>query len=299
MATFPIVQRTPLRLLQYCQRNALALLDFLRRDGRHFQLIWLSSFLLYGIFAIGWNVELWRYATLIGTCLSVQMLGVAAVNQLRKGDWRLSAQDFSTLKSAGITSLGLSLLCKANSPMTLVLVAAIAIGSKFLVRFQGKHIFNPANVGIIAAILLTGDAWISPGQWGSNAVLLFFIGTLGAIVVLRVGRMDTSLAFLAAFAGLHFCRNVLYLGWPLDFWTHQLMNGSLLLFTFFMITDPATTPNTRSMRILWAMIVGAAAFWMSWKLQIHTAPVWALVALSPLVPLLDKLVKGEKFSWKQ
>lgn len=251
-----------------------------------------------GIFALGWNVELWRYAALVGTCLSTQLLGVALSNHFRKGDWRLSTQDFSTLKSAAITSLGLSLLCKANAPLTLVLVAAIAIGSKFLIRVNGKHIFNPANVGIIAAILLTGDAWISPGQWGSNATLLFFIGTLGAIVVLRVGRMDTSLAFLTVFAGLHFCRNVVYLGWPLDFWTHQLMNGSLLLFTFFMITDPATTPNARRMRLLWAAAVGALAFWMSWKLQIHTAPIWALVILSPIIPLLDKLVQGKKFVWQ-
>ena len=54
-----------------------------------------------------------------------------------------------------------------------VLASFIAIGSKFLLKYNGKHIFNPANIGIIATILITKNAWISPGQWGSNIILLF------------------------------------------------------------------------------------------------------------------------------
>ena len=78
--------------------------------------------------------------------------------------------------------------------------ATIAIASKFLIRVRGKHIFNPANIGIVGAMLLTGDAWVSPGQWGAGPALVFLVGAAGLMVVLRVGRIDTSMAFLLTFA---------------------------------------------------------------------------------------------------
>ncbi len=144
------------------------------RDARHFQIVYLSLFLLYGILALGWEVDVWKYWTLIGTCLVVQVISA-----------RLSNISFHSLKSGMITALGLCLLLKSNSYSTLVLAGTVAIAAKFLIRYHGKHIFNPANIGIIVAVLFTDDAWISPGQWGSNAVLLYFFGAAALIVLLR------------------------------------------------------------------------------------------------------------------
>ena len=256
------------------------------RDGRHFQILFLGSFLCYGILELEWDAEAGRYATIAATCLATQSFFI-----LRNGlEWR-------TLKSAMITTLGLCLLFKAGSVWTLVLGAFIAIASKFLLRVKGKHIFNPANIGIALAILLTGDAWVSPGQSGSGLALVFLVGALGLTVVLRVGRIDTSAAFLLTFAALDFARTVLYLGWGPDVWLHKLGNGSLLLFTFFMITDPVTTPSARRARVAWSMAVGALSFVLSWKFFIHAAPVWALFYLSALTPVIDLLWKGERFQW--
>lgn len=257
-----------------------------RSDGRHFQIAFLSGFLCYGILHLQWDAEIDRYLTIAVTCLGTQAFFIH-----RHGlEWR-------TLKSAGITTLGMCLLFKSGSIATLVLGAFIAIASKFFLRSNGKHVFNPANVGIALAILLTGDAWVSPGQWGSGAALVFLVGAAGMTVVLRVGRIDTSAAFLLTFAGLDFCRTVLYLGWEPEVWLHKLTSGSLLLFTFFMITDPVTTPSAPRARIGWSMLVGALAFWLAWKHFVVAAPVWALFFLSPLTPLIDRLWKGERFKW--
>ena len=49
--------------------------------------------------------------------------------------------------------------------------AALAIGSKFILRVRGKHLFNPANFGVGAALLVLPGTWISPGQWGSDVAL--------------------------------------------------------------------------------------------------------------------------------
>ncbi|MBL7963145.1 MAG: RnfABCDGE type electron transport complex subunit D [Flavobacteriales bacterium] len=258
----------------------------LLQDARHFQILFQAAFLCYGIGWLGWDAELGRYALVFGTALGVQAFFI-----------RWKGLPASSWKSAMITALGLSLLLKAGGPLTLVLAATTAIASKFFIRFNGKHVFNPGNLGIVLAALLTGDAWVSPGQWGSGALLVFLVGAAGSMVVLRVGRIDISVAFLGAFAALEFARTVLYLGWGTDVWLHKLSSGSLLLFTFFMITDPMTTPDHRGARIAWSMAVAAVAFLLSWKLQVYAAPIWALVLLSPLTPLFDRFWKGERFQW--
>ena len=128
-------------------------------------------------------------------------------------------------------------------------------------------------------------------------LLLFAIGAMGSIVVFKVGRIDLPLVFLATFGGLEFIRTKLYLGWPLDHFTHQMTNGTLLLFAFFMITDPKTTPNSRKARLIWAALLGLATFLLSTQMYIHTAPIWVLFFITPVTVLLDYYFKQKKFEW--
>ncbi len=258
----------------------------LLKDARNFQILFQSAFLLYGIWALDWEADIYRFATLMGVCLMTQFIGAL-----------ITKAPMHSLKSALITSLGLSLLFKSNSYLTLALAAFLAIGGKFVFRHQQKHVFNPANFGIVATILLTGDGWVSPGQWGSQVILLFFIGAAGLMVLLRCGRVDTSLAFIGTLFLLEFSRTVLYQGWGMDVLMHKFTNGSLLLFTFFMITDPVTTPNAPSARLIWAALIATVTFFLGTKFQVHTAPVWALFFISPITPLFDRLLKGKKFEW--
>ncbi|HRD53164.1 MAG TPA: RnfABCDGE type electron transport complex subunit D [Flavobacteriales bacterium] len=262
------------------------IIAFLRRDARHFQILFLAGFLAYGIAVLQWDAEWQRYLMLFGTCLVVQ----TAFIRWKKLPWH-------SIKSAMVTGLGMSLLLKAGAPWVLALGAAVAIASKFIIRIEGKHVFNPGNLGIAAAVLLTGQAWVSPGQWGSGATLVFLVGAAGCMVVLRVGRIDTSLAFLGAFAALDFARQVFYLGWEPEVWLHRMSNGSLLLFTFFMITDPMTTPKAQGARIGWSIAIAMLAFVLGWKYWVNATPIWALLIVSAITPVLDRVWKGESFRW--
>ncbi|CAN5507188.1 hypothetical protein BH11BAC2_BH11BAC2_22920 [soil metagenome] len=179
----------------------------------------------------------------------------------------------------------------------IVLVSILSIASKFIIRINKKHVFNPTNFGICATILLTNEAWISPGQWGSKGVWWFVIGILGFIVLTKAKRLDTALAFLLSFTGLMAYRILVFQHWPVDFLGHLFTSGSLLLFTFFMITDPASTPSHRIARIIWAVGIGALAFYLQAYLWINGAPIWALFLLSPLTPLLDFLFRAERWTW--
>lgn len=268
-------------------------------DARHLQIIYLSCFLTFGLASLGWQAELFRYALTFTACLITQAIGI-----------HFTTKDFRGLKSAVITSLSLCLLLKAGSPLTVALAGVLAIGSKYIIRFKGKHIFNPANFGIIAAILLTGDAWVSPGQWGSSILLIYIIGATSLFLLFRVGRLDLSFAFLAVFGGLHFLRTVVFQGWSMDVFLHQMTNGTLLLFTFFMITDPISTPNAPKARLLWAALIGLLAFFLSipvsnggtaWStvFYTHAAPIWALFILAPFTALFDRVFIHQKYKWTE
>lgn len=264
------------------------------KDARYFQIIFQAIFLGYGIFFLHWHGEYWLYATYFFTSLTVQFV---AEYFLGKKQQLFFQRIKNGIPSVIISSFGLSLLLKTNYWWVAVLAASVSILSKYILRINGKHIFNPSALGIAVAVLLTGNAWISPGQWGSGAVILFGVLSLGFIVTTRVQKLDVSIAFLGTFAGLVFIRQIIYLGWPMDHFVQSVSTGSLLLFSFFMITDPKTIPNHRVARIVWCMVIAALSFYLTAFKFINGAPIFMLVFAQPLVPLLDKVFKARKFEW--
>lgn len=268
-------------------------------DARYFQLIFQSIFLGYGLLYLHWSADWWLYATyfLVSICTHFLFEVIKCRHRFMASYSVCMQQIGKGLPSVWISSFGLVLLLKTNHLYVAALAAFVAISSKYILRLNGKHIFNPSALGIAAAVVLTGKAWFSPGQWGSGAVLSFAGVCLGVIVVTRVQHLDVSLAFAGTFAALLFIRQIVFLQWPLDYFFQSISTGSLLLFSFFMITDPKTTPNHPVARMLWAMLIAAVSFYLTTFRFINGAPVWALLFAQPLVPLLDGLFKSKKFEW--
>ena len=263
-------------------------------DPRYFQVIFQAIFLSYGILFLHWNAD-WRHYTIsIGGCLLFQYMADSIKTRRFLRPTEFDRWGFSVL----ISAMSLCLLLKTNDWYVSLLAAFLTVASKYVLRFNQKHIFNPSAFGIVATLLLTKDAWLSPGQWGSNAVIFFGVVTFGTIVVTRVQKLDVSLAFLLSFIGLLYWRQVYVLGWPMDHFIHSVSTGSLLLFTFFMISDPRTSPNHPVARIIWAVLIAAVSFYLAaFKWKFNTI-IWVLVAAAPLVPLLDKIFKAKTFHWR-
>lgn len=284
----------------------------LRQDPRNYQILFLSLFLFLGIATRDWTLRPGLILVVIVTCLLTQWLAIFVLenskgkrlNLLIKKSERLDKSDsdfaifskMASLKSAMITALGLSLLLRADHYTTMILAGSLAILSKFLFQVERKHFFNPANFGIIAALILTNDAWVSPGQWGDDGwYALLFLGT-GGMVLKHVGRWDTTAAFLGTYALLEAIRN-LWLGWTWDVYCHRLMSGSLLLFALFMITDPRSIPKARIGRLVWAGCIAILSFILRNYFFVSSGVFWALFALSPLSVLLDVIWSAPQFSW--
>lgn len=254
-------------------------------DARLFQIAFLGCLLGLGASLRDFAIRPDQVALTFAAALVTQALGD-----------RLTGRASSGLRSALITALGLSLLLRANALWVHPLVAAIAIGAKFVLRHRGKHLFNPANLGVMVALLALPGTWVSAGQWGHDVALAGWILVLGTAVVARASRSDVSFAFLGFYLGLVGLR-VLWLGQSFAVWQHQLESGALLLFTFFMISDPKTIPNRRAARIAHAAVVAALAFGWQYSLFRTNGLLWALFLATPLVPLLDALFPAPAYQW--
>ena len=253
-------------------------------DARHYQIAALASLL---VFNIGW---LDFGARPLNSALAI---GAALITQGLCSRWFGVPMD---PRSSLITGLSLSLLLRADEAWLHALAGIIGIGSKFLLRIDGKHIWNPAGLAIVVLLFASNDVWISPGSWGSAVWLATLLAFFAILVLHAARRSDMALFFLGSHAALLLAR-AWWLGDPLSIPLHQLQSGSLLIFAFFMISDPRTSPDSRLGRFLFALAVALAGHYLAFFMQMRPALYVALIALSPFILLIDKILPAERFAW--
>jgi enediyne biosynthesis protein E5 len=255
-------------------------------DARYFQIAALSTLLIVNFVWVDFGAKPLYSALAIAGTLATQIV-CSRLFGLARAD----------LRSPLITGLSLSLLLRADSAWLPALAGGIAISSKFTLRVDGKHVFNPAGLAIVVLLLATKDVWISPGQWGASVYFASLLAFFAILVLQASQRSDVALFFLGAYAALLFAR-ALWLGDPLAIPLHQLQSGSLLIFAFFMISDPRTTPDSRLGRLLFALAVAALGHYLAFFMQMRPALYVALIVLSPMTLLVDRLLPAKKFAWK-
>jgi Na+-transporting NADH:ubiquinone oxidoreductase subunit NqrB len=258
-----------------------------RLDPRYYQIAVLSGLFLYGVTRLRFDISPFQAVLSLGVALAVQAVCTRA--------WKLPAFD---PKSALISGLSLCLLLRANNPAWAAAAAAVAVGSKFVFRWNGKHVWNPTNLGIVALLLMTDEVWVSPAQWGNVAFVAFLIACLGGLVVNRAARSDVTYAFLASWCAVLFGR-AMWLGQPWATPIHQLQSGALLIFSFFMISDPKTTPDSRAGRIFFAALVALGAGFVQFVLYRTNGLLWSLAVWSLAVPLIDRILPGARYVWSR
>jgi Na+-transporting NADH:ubiquinone oxidoreductase subunit NqrB len=254
-------------------------------DPRHAQIAALATLLAYNFGWLDFGARPLNSALAIGSALLAQALCTRAC--------RLPQFD---PRSPLITGLSLSLLLRADEAWLHALAGVIAIVSKFALRIDGKHIFNPAGFAIVVLLASPAAVWISPGQWGASVWFAALVGFFAILVLGAARRSDIAIFFLGTHAALLFAR-ALWLGDPLAIPLHQLQSGSLLIFAFFMISDPRTTPDSRIGRFIFALAVATCAHWLTFFMQMRPALYVALFAVSPVIVLIDKFLPAERFRW--
>lgn len=173
------------------------------------------------------------------------------------------------LLSPHISALAVSMLTYCNDRLwPVAFAAAVAIGSKYLFRVPvgngSVHVFNPSNLGITATIL--AFPWVgiaAPYQFTENlasrgdwVIICIFI-TLGSLLnTVFTKRVPLILAWLGTFVLQGQIRQLVF-DTP---WQAPLMpmtGAAFLLFTFYMVTDPPTTPSSTRGQIAFGASVAA------------------------------------------
>lgn len=163
--------------------------------------------------------------------------------------------------SAAISGLSLVILLNfAHSLWLPLLPVVLTVASKYLITHDGRHVFNPSLFGVAVSLFIGGDM-ISAApayQWGGSlamtafvvtAALMLFVGKIRRtwLILSFLGFYALSLAVRAWLVRHHLPPETLFLG--------ALSSPPFYLFTFFMITDPATSPASRRGQIVMALSI--------------------------------------------
>lgn len=267
-------------------------------DARWFQILFLASFLSLGALARDFALTGSQMLLTFASAISTQAAWQWGLNLPGKRQW-------GGYLSALISSFGICILVRAENAWVHPLLACVAMSSKYLIRGGPaacrSHLLNPANLAAFAAWAWLPGAWLSPGQWGFESLAALWFIALGGLVTQRINRWDVSLAFLASWSLLLGVRL-----WWLDYawnpgaamWLQQASNGAVLLFAFFMISDPMTTPQRASVRITYAVLVAVGAFVWQYLLFKPHGLIVVLFLASWTVPLWNWLWPQQRFQWR-
>jgi hypothetical protein len=212
-----------------------------------------------------------------------QILVAILVSAVIEVGWTLSKT--GTLvwpASAMLTGSGVALILRLSDMQSndhwswrgwyvFALVAGLSLLTKYLIRYRGSHIFNPSNVGLVAAFLLLGSARIEPldfwwapfDGWMIAAYLIILVG--GLLITARLHLLGMSAAFwltlavgMGVLAASGHCMTARWSFEPVcgaHFWWVIVFSPEILIFLFFMITDPKTTPAGRVARVVFGIAV--------------------------------------------
>ncbi len=181
-------------------------------------------------------------------------------------------------------------------------IAAFSLITKYTIKHRGTHVFNPSNVGLVLAFVVLGSTRVEPLDFWWHPLDAWML--LAYLVILIGGVLITRRLHLLAMAGAFWLTLATGLGvvaasghcitasWSLTpvcdgrFWSIVMTSPEILIFLFFMITDPKTIPRGRSARVLFAMgIAVASTLLMAPQTTEFGAKVGLLAGLVLLTPL--------------
>jgi Na+-transporting NADH:ubiquinone oxidoreductase subunit NqrB len=216
-----------------------------------------------------------RTAVAIATAIGLELL----LGRLTYGKWPHPA-------SAYITGISVGILVRSPFLWAYALASTLSIVSKYVLRWKGRHLWNPSNFGVSAVLFLAPDTVsLLSIQWGNNIWPMVVIWVLGFLIVWRVGRLHISAAYVLSFVAFSFVRSAIT-GNPWLATVAPITGPMYQLFIFFMVTDPKTTVGPRWGQV--AVVVTVAFVEMLLRLGgVVYAPFYALFLVGPVALLLE------------
>ena len=232
-----------------------------------------------------------RYGILKGWTPLLLCLGGAVLAEALLSSFMLGRM--TPLSSAYVSGTSLTLLLKPEPGLIwpFIVGAALSIGSKYVLRYRGKHLWNPTNFGIAALLLVApGKIAILSHEFGNDVTTNAVIWIIGLLIASRAKILHVTFTYVAAFLAFAWLRTLLN-GQSFVTEVTPLTGPMYQLFVFFMVTDPATTVATKRGRIFVAVLVAAGESLLrtgndlGWAWAAPFAPAPAIFALAIVGPI--------------
>ncbi len=263
-----------------------------------------------GQVGLHWPVSIPQILAAILTCAVIEM--AVAFRRSRVIAWPASAL---------LTGSGVALLLRVvgtpvdqpwatNGLLMFAGVAAFSLSQKYVFRYRGKNMFNPSNVGLVLAFLIFGNARLEPlnlwwaplNAWMIAAYAIIIVG--GTYVVWRAKMLTLSVTFFVTFAilqgilaGSGHCMTANWAFAPVcgsDYYRVIVTSPEVLIYAYFMVTDPPTVPAGRVGKFVFAICAGASTtLLMAPQTNEFGTKVALLGGLTILLlahPVIDRLV---------
>jgi len=247
-------------------------------DKRYLAPILVTIVLLVGQLTFGF-LESWSRTFLaIATSIAVELV----LGRLFSGQW-------PHLASAYISGISVGMLIRSPEMWPYALCAALAITSKYLIRVDGRHLWNPSNLGVVAMLVLASDkvAGLSV-QWGNNLLPMVVVWAFGTVIIHALGRFHITLTYVLSFLAFSLVRAAVT-GHPWLAEVAPITGPMYQLYIFFMITDPKTTVHPKWAQCLVAFLVAAVEAVLRLFQFVH-APYYALFVVGPAANLVEILL---------
>ena len=189
-------------------------------------------------------------------------------------------------------------------------VAGFSLLTKYVIRYRGSHVFNPSNFGLVVAFIVLGSTRVEPLDFWWGPIDPALIAAYAAIIGggLLITRRLKLLALAASFwltlvvgigllAGSGHCMTANWAFAPVcgvDFWRIIVTSPEVMIFLFFMITDPKTVPAGRIGRVAFGILVAVASTLLiapqTDEFGTKVALLTGLVLMCAVRPLLDRVL---------
>lgn len=281
-----------------------------KRDPRLHVAAVIITIHVLGQVALRFQVSVPQILAAILTCAVIEI--ALTFRQTRSFVWPASAM---------LTGSGVALIFRVvgtsaddhwstNAWWLFALVAGLSLLSKYVIRYHGSHVFNPSNIGLVVAFIVLGSTRVEPLDfwWApltAPMIVAYVVIVAGGLLITRrlhlLALAATFWVTLAAGVGLlaasGHCMTARWAFAPVcgpDFARVIVISPEVLVFLFFMITDPKTVPAGRVGRIVFAFLVGIASTLLmapqANEFGTKVGLLAGLVVVCACRPLLDRLL---------
>ncbi len=258
------------------KRHRSAVGRFFSIENRYLAPLLITSILLVAHLSFG-ILEGWeRTALAIVTAIGAELV----MGRATYGVWPHPASAYISGISAGI-------LVRSPFLWPYFLTSLISITSKYVLRYRGRHLWNPTNFGVSAVVFLApATVAVLSIQWGNVVAPMAVIWILGTVITWRVGRLHISATYVASFLLFSLVRAAVT-GTPWLANVAPITGPMYQLFTFFMVTDPKTTVKSRWGQCVVVFIVAFVELLLRLN-EVVYAPFYALFIVGPIALLVEQ-----------